>query len=308
MFRFARKINGTMSRAAWGSVGAVGVGSIGWFSASSFATAACDEGELTSLSKSEWKTFRVSATKKVSPDTSVIRFKLPSEKHTLGMDVASCLSIQAEIDGQMVSRPYTPISTRSQQGYVDFVVKAYPPRKDGKPGGMGRHLNSLYVGQSIQMKGPWSKFPYVANKFSNIGMVAGGTGLTPMLQIVHEILYNPEDRTKITLLYGNNTVDDILLRDRLDSLAELFPDRFKVVYTVASSSGNWTGETVFYIMNFKFIYFLIWFDEIWLMMFVCGPPPMMKAISGDKTKDKKQGKLSGVLKDVGYDEGNVFKM
>jgi cytochrome-b5 reductase len=40
---------------------------------------------------------------------------------------------------------------------------------------------------------------------------------------------------------------------------------------------------------------------------VCGPPPMMKAMSGDKAKDKSQGELSGLLKDLGYAAEGVFK-
>jgi hypothetical protein len=40
---------------------------------------------------------------------------------------------------------------------------------------------------------------------------------------------------------------------------------------------------------------------------VCGPPPMMNSISGDKAPDKSQGPLSGMLKELGYDESNVYK-
>ena len=40
---------------------------------------------------------------------------------------------------------------------------------------------------------------------------------------------------------------------------------------------------------------------------VCGPPPMMKAISGDKAQDKSQGPLEGILKDCGYTESQVYK-
>ena len=40
---------------------------------------------------------------------------------------------------------------------------------------------------------------------------------------------------------------------------------------------------------------------------VCGPPPMMKAVSGDKLPDKSQGPLEGMLKGMGYTEGQVFK-
>lgn len=34
---------------------------------------------------------------------------------------------------------------------------------------------------------------------------------------------------------------------------------------------------------------------------------MMKAVSGDKAKDKSQGELTGILKDLGYTADQVFK-
>ena len=40
---------------------------------------------------------------------------------------------------------------------------------------------------------------------------------------------------------------------------------------------------------------------------VCGPPPMMKAISGDKNPDKSQGEVTGLLGKLGYSNDNVFK-
>lgn len=44
------------------------------------------------------------------------------------------------------------------------------------------------------------------------GMLAGGTGITPMFQVLNAILKNPKDHTCVTLLYGNLTQEDILLR------------------------------------------------------------------------------------------------
>ena len=40
---------------------------------------------------------------------------------------------------------------------------------------------------------------------------------------------------------------------------------------------------------------------------VCGPPPMMAAISGDKNPDKSQGEVSGLLAKMGYTSDSVFK-
>lgn len=43
------------------------------------------------------------------------------------------------------------------------------------------------------------------------------------------------------------------------------------------------------------------------LVLVCGPPAMMRAISGDKNPDKSQGVLAGVLKGAGYTEEQVYK-
>ena len=43
------------------------------------------------------------------------------------------------------------------------------------------------------------------------------------------------------------------------------------------------------------------------LILVCGPPPMMKAISGDKVSPKDQGEVSGILKEVGYTKDQVYK-
>lgn len=43
------------------------------------------------------------------------------------------------------------------------------------------------------------------------------------------------------------------------------------------------------------------------LVLVCGPPGMMGALSGDKLPDKSQGPLTGLLKELGFDESNVYK-
>lgn len=262
----------------------------------------CDA-DLNALSPKEMRTFRIAETKKISPDTALIRVALPSEEHVLGMPVASCLSIQAEVDGQSVGRPYTPTSLREQKGYCEFVVKAYPSRTDGKPGGLGRHLFESKAGDSINMKGPWKKLPYEANKYTNVGMIAGGTGLTPMLQVVREILSNPADKTKVTLLFGNKTEQDILLRAELEELAK--DARFEVVHTLDAPPSNWDGETGF--VTAAMVRKTMPAPGEGTMIMVCGPGPMMNSVSGPKADKGKQGELGGCLKEVGYGDGQWFK-
>ena len=63
-------------------------------------------------------------------------------------------------------------------------------------------------------------------------MVAGGTGITPMLQVVDEILENKADQTKVSLIFANQSEADILLKKEIDARAAANPDRFKVYYVV----------------------------------------------------------------------------
>jgi cytochrome-b5 reductase len=60
---------------------------------------------------------------------------------------------------------------------------------------------------------------------------SGGSGITPMLQVIEEILGNPDDKTDVSLVFGNLTPNDILLKDRLDDLAKKHSN-FKVFYVV----------------------------------------------------------------------------
>jgi NAD(P)H-flavin reductase len=65
--------------------------------------------------------------------------------------------------------------------------------------------------------------------------------------VIDEILANPDDKTKITLLFANTTIDDILLKKDLDKLAQKNPERMKVYYTVDKIADKkdvltWKGE------------------------------------------------------------------
>ena len=57
------------------------------------------------------------------------------------------------------------------------------------------------------------------------GMLAGGTGITPMYQTARVILKDPKDATRLSLIYGNLSEKDILIKDLLDELTQSYPDR-----------------------------------------------------------------------------------
>lgn len=61
-----------------------------------------------------------------------------------------------------------------------------------------------------------------------VGMIAGGTGITPMLQIINAILREASG-VEISLLFANQAEEDILLRDVIESL-EVRAQKGKIGY------------------------------------------------------------------------------
>ena len=215
------------------------------------------------------------------------------------MPVSSCVMIK-NAASPPVAKPYTPTTLTDEKGHFELVIKAYP---EGKVSG---YLHTLKVGDMIEVKGPFPKLPYTANMKKNIGMICGGTGITPCLQVIKEILKNPADTTEISLVFANDKEEDILLKPELDALAKKHKN-FKITYVLAKPvfAFGWDGEVGW--MNKDIVAKTMPTPSADSLICVCGPPGFMAAVSGDKTKDYKQGLVQGLLKDAGYTEEMVFK-
>uniref|UniRef100_A0A671DXW0 NADH-cytochrome b5 reductase n=1 Tax=Rhinolophus ferrumequinum TaxID=59479 RepID=A0A671DXW0_RHIFE len=187
----------------------------------------------------------------ISHNTQRFRFGLPSPDHVLGLPVGNYVHLLAKIDGVLVVRAYTPVSSDDDRGFVDFIIKIYfknvhPSYPEG--GKMTQYLENMKIGDTILFQGPCGhlfyhgqgKFSTKAYKMSEpeeklvhqLGMIAGGTGITPMLQLIRHIIKNPSDRTRMSLIFANQTEADILMRKELEEIARTHPDQFNLWYTL----------------------------------------------------------------------------
>jgi cytochrome-b5 reductase len=48
---------------------------------------------------------------------------------------------------------------------------------------MTNFLYGLKIGETVEFKGPLGGFEYHRNMYREIGLVAGGTGISPMMQV-----------------------------------------------------------------------------------------------------------------------------
>ena len=243
--------------------------------------------------------------KVLSPDTKLFRFALPSDKHCFGLPLGKHVKIfcpnptgvvagkwngrdDPEEGADEIQRSYTPTSSEADLGRADLVIKVYEGGKiDRFPDGgkMSQYFGRLKVGDAISLKGPTGSIEYLGRGnwqyakrqikgMSHVGMLAGGTGITPMYQIVQEALRDTSDKTKFSLIFANQTLEDILLLPELNDLAEKHPDRFTVHYTLDRPEPEWEGSTGF--ITAEMISAHLPPPAASTLIVMCGPPPMIK--------------------------------
>jgi len=230
--------------------------------------------------------------KALSHDTRLFRFALPSDNHVLGLPTGQHIHLSARVNEQLVVRPYTPVSSDDDVGHMDLVIKVYfrnvhPKFPDG--GKLTQYLNDLPLGHTIDCRGPSGRLVYngrgefaikadkkseaVLVNVKKVNMVAGGSGITPMLQIVKHVFKDSGDDLELSLLFANQTEEDILCREDLEKIRAEQPKRFKLWYTLDRPPTDWKYSSGFVSADMlKEQFFPPSSDTLVLM---CGPPPMI---------------------------------
>jgi len=246
---------------------------------------------------------RLANVEQLSRNTKRYTFELPSPDHVAGMKVASCLVAIYQPPGadKPVIRPYTPVTDDDSRGKMEFVIKSY------EKGNMSQVFNNMNVDQRMKFKGPFQKYLWEPNKHDHITLIAGGTGITPMYQLIRAIFKNPEDKTDVTLVFGNLSEEDILLKKELAELENTYPQRFRTFYVLDNAPKDAGWATQGYITKELLKTVLPEPGKGNNKIFVCGPPPMEKAVSGPKKSPSDQGEVSGILKELGYSKDEVYK-
>ncbi|KAL3868469.1 hypothetical protein ACJMK2_041270 [Sinanodonta woodiana] len=183
------------------------------------------------LKQMEYSVFVVQSIKQETMDSYRFRISLPPGA-TLGMVLGQHLVIRGMVGGELVTRQYTPVTNVNQKSYFDLLIKVYPKGK------MSRYVNTWQVGTKVEIRGPYGNFTYRANQHRRLFMLAAGTGITPMAQVVQGILDNPDDETFIHLLYSCVTYSSILLKPEIDEWAKFW--NFSVLFCLSheQDAGN----------------------------------------------------------------------
>lgn len=222
------------------------------------------------LDAKEFKALKVAKVDQLSSNVFRYSFQLPDPRDVVGLPIGQHVAIKAEIDGKSVTRSYTPTSNNLDAGLLELVIKVYP---DGQL--TGKFFANLKVGDEVLFRGPKGSYTHAVGQCKQIGMVAGGTGITPMYQLIRAICEDEYDTTEVSLILANRSEEDILLRKELETFARRYPKNFKLWYMLDSPPENWSHGTGFVtadVMKEK-----LPAPGPGTKIMLCGPPGMVNA-------------------------------
>lgn len=187
------------------------------------------------------------------------------------------LTLMREFEGERLRRPYS-LWLAPQEGKLRICSKKLAG------GRMSGFINEqLQVGDTLAVMEPMGRFYQAeANKNSQdensqrYVMIAGGSGITPVMSNIRSILQNQPDAI-VTLFYGNRTVESIIFREQLADMKNRFMGRFEVLHILSQEQSDleiFNGQ----LDQQKLETLLNSFLDVSKVdhYFICGPGPMME--------------------------------
>jgi nitrate reductase (NAD(P)H) len=239
------------------------------------------------LSPRTWHKALLSSKTPVSSDTRIFRFKLEHPEQTLGLPTGQhlLLRLRDPVTREAIIRSYTPISLTSEQGFCDVLIKVYADSPERKGGKMTKALDAIPVGHWVEFKGPVGKFEYLGRGRCALNgkervvkrfyMICGGTGITPIFQVLRAVMLDAGDETHCTVLDGNRLVEDILCKEDLDRFARENEAKCRILHTLTKGTEKWSGLRGRIAAPLLREYCV---REEDCLVLVCGPEPLEKSV------------------------------
>ena len=181
------------------------------------------------------------------------------------------LTLLVEADGTLHRRCYSFSTSPLAGGLPAITVKRVPD------GVVSRHLHEhVRAGDTLLALDPTGDFTLATDPAArrHVVLVAGGVGITPLVSLAETVL-RAEPCSRVTLLCGNRSEDEIIFRQRLADLKVEFAGRLKVVRALDDPPAGWEGLTGA-LDGARTLAALDGANAD--AYYVCGPEPMMQSV------------------------------
>ncbi|WP_335966962.1 ferredoxin--NADP reductase [Galbibacter sp. PAP.153] len=218
-------------------------------------------------------TLKVKAVEKTTPKSVVITFNIPQDlKETFSFVPGQHITIKKEINGKEVRRSYSICSSKEN---TDFSIGI----KEMENGTFSKFAQTIAVGDTFEVYPPEGHFTFdtKAHSGKNIAAFAAGSGITPIMSIMKDVLNTTDE--KFLLVYGNKTLKETMFHKQITELLTKFPSRLSVqfVYSQEEEEGALFGRiersTINYMLKNKHK------DTPFGTFYLCGPEAMIETVS-----------------------------
>ena len=185
------------------------------------------------------------------------------------------LTLKVHVNGQDERRAYSLCTSPFSDTKLGVTVK----KVEG--GLVSGFLNDhLTVGQSIEVLSPRGNFkletdPSIAR---HIVLIGGGSGITPLMSMLKAVL-EKEPKSRVSLLYFNRNLENIIFKAVLDRLEASSEGRLRVLHSLDHPPANWTGLSGVpdKLKFLQLVQDLLNMSDLPASFYMCGPGPMMEA-------------------------------
>ncbi|QCF28073.1 NADH:ubiquinone reductase (Na(+)-transporting) subunit F [Hydrocarboniclastica marina] len=164
-----------------------------------------------------------------------------------------------------ITRPYSfAARPDSSQGRLRFFVREVP---GGRLSGYLKREG--LVGASVRVEGPFGDF-YLRDSSQPMLLIAGGSGLAPVLSVLEQALHEDVARP-VTLLFGARTQADLYATPEIEAIARQWqaPFRFVQVLSDEPEASNWQGARGWVGQSIER------YADASCQAYLCGPPAMI---------------------------------
>ncbi|CEM38762.1 unnamed protein product [Vitrella brassicaformis CCMP3155] len=219
----------------------------------------------------------------------IFRFDLPSERQSTGLSVGQYVAIDSEphlgpppSSNHSAEKPFSVLSRPLVFGALDILLKVNPD-----PRSFTHHLDHMSIGTHLGFRaagGPSFHFmphttpPPHTDEWSGKlrwGLIGGGTGISPMLQIIDEVIFWGRTDIEVRLIYAAATESELVNRSDLDAITQRHSN-IKVVYVLERPPDKWTGHVGF--VTSDIVSSHLWSPSEDVQLVLAGPPPMCRAL------------------------------
>lgn len=162
-------------------------------------------------------------------------FDIPSDlKERFKYQAGQFVTLFVDVSNEEVRRSYSLSSAPSQDTDFKITIK----RVEG--GKLSNYLiDHVNEGDKLHVTPPAGLFACPKTDVSKAILVAGGSGITPIISITKELLGSQQ--TQVKLIYANRNEDSIIFKNELDELKNKYGNRFDVIHALSQPSDNWSG-------------------------------------------------------------------